>query len=77
MTLSRSQLKTHYKKTATVHTFARLLDLLNDNNSSSSTVDAHGYTHSAPGHDHDSRGKNLKVRIEELQQYACDRLASY
>lgn len=63
MTLSLSQLKAHYKKTATVHTFARLMDLLNDYNSSNSTVDAHGYAHGAPGHDHDSKGKNPKVRI--------------
>ncbi|CAN0327271.1 unnamed protein product, partial [Ectocarpus sp. 8 AP-2014] len=61
-------LKTHYKKTATVHTFARLLDLLDDSNSSNSTVDAHGYTHSAPGHDHDSKGKNPKDKREHFMR---------
>ncbi|CAM9812608.1 unnamed protein product, partial [Ectocarpus sp. 13 AM-2016] len=61
-------LKTHYKKTATVHTFARLMDLLNDYNSSNSTVDAHSYTHSVPGHDHDSKGKNLKDKREHFMR---------
>ncbi|CAM9138305.1 unnamed protein product [Ectocarpus fasciculatus] len=58
-------LKAHYKKTATVHTFARLMDLLNDNNG---TVDAHGYSHSASGHDHDSKGKNPKDKRDHFMR---------
>lgn len=58
-------MKSHYKKSAAVHTFARLMDLLNDpstgGNSSSNTIDGYGLG----GHDHDLsiKGKHSKVLL--------------
>lgn len=56
------QLKAHYKKSPGLHTFARLMDLLNDpnaNGSNSGAVD--GY--STAGHEHDISNKEKPSRV--------------
>lgn len=61
------QVKAHYKKSTAVHTFARLMDLLNDSSttttSSNNNIAIDGYGDGVGGHDHDlsTRGKHPKV----------------
>lgn len=63
LNVAASQVKAHYKKSAAVHTFARLMDLLTDPSSSNSTMTIGIGGQSVGGVDHDltSKGKHPKV----------------